>query len=85
MGAPNNPLSPPIRATTRNGGFAWDLGSMGGMSRRVRLELLQHITARFTEGEIAEAMQPLRDRLVALEAENASLRAKLDSGPASRV
>jgi hypothetical protein len=45
----------------------------------------QHITARFTEGEIAEAMQPLRDRLVALEAENASLRAKLDSGPASRV
>jgi uncharacterized protein len=37
----------------------------------------QHITPRFTEGEIAAAIEPLRDRLHALEAENAELRAKL--------
>lgn len=37
----------------------------------------QHITPRFTEREIAAAIQPLRDRLHALEAENAELRAKL--------
>ena len=37
----------------------------------------QHITPRFTEREIAAAIQPLRDRLQALEAENAELRAKL--------
>jgi predicted pyridoxine 5'-phosphate oxidase superfamily flavin-nucleotide-binding protein len=37
----------------------------------------QHITPRFTAAEITEAVQPLRDRLVALEAENAELRAKL--------
>jgi predicted pyridoxine 5'-phosphate oxidase superfamily flavin-nucleotide-binding protein len=36
----------------------------------------QHITPRFTEAEIAEAMQPLRERLTALEAENAELRAR---------
>jgi len=35
----------------------------------------QHITPRFTEAEIAEAVQPLRARLEALEAENARLRA----------
>src|SRR5208283_2872535 len=37
----------------------------------------QHITPRFTETEIAEAVQPLRDRLTELEAENAALQAKL--------
>jgi uncharacterized protein len=37
----------------------------------------QHITPRFTEGEIAGAIRPLRERLSALEAENADLRAKL--------
>ena len=37
----------------------------------------QHITPRFTEGEIAVALQPMRDRLAALEAENAELRVKL--------
>ena len=37
----------------------------------------QHITPRFTEREIAAAIQPLRDRLAAREAENAELRAKL--------
>lgn len=37
----------------------------------------QHITPRFTEADIAEATKPLRDRLAALDAENAELRAKL--------
>lgn len=36
----------------------------------------QHITPRFAEDEIAEAIRPLRDRLTQLEAENAALRAK---------
>ena len=37
----------------------------------------QHITPRFTEAEIAEAVAPLQARLAALEAENAALRARL--------
>jgi hypothetical protein len=37
----------------------------------------QHITPRFTEAEISEAVEPLRKRLETLEAENAELRAKL--------
>jgi uncharacterized protein len=37
----------------------------------------QHITPRFTETDIADAIRPLRDRLTALEAENATLQAKL--------
>lgn len=50
---------------------------------RLRLESFdwncpQHITPRFTEAEVAEAVQPLRDRLAALEAENAELRGRLD-------
>jgi predicted pyridoxine 5'-phosphate oxidase superfamily flavin-nucleotide-binding protein len=36
----------------------------------------QHITPRFTEAEVAEAMQPLRDRLAQLETENAALRSR---------
>ena len=36
----------------------------------------QHITPRFTEAEIGEAIQPLRERLARLEAENAALRAR---------
>ena len=36
----------------------------------------QHITARFTESEIADAILVLRDRIAALEAENARLRAR---------
>ena len=39
----------------------------------------QHITPRFTGGEIVQALQPLRDRLAIVEAENAELRAKLVS------
>jgi len=37
----------------------------------------QHITPRFTEAEITEALAPLRARLAALEAENAALKAEL--------
>jgi predicted pyridoxine 5'-phosphate oxidase superfamily flavin-nucleotide-binding protein len=35
----------------------------------------QHITARFSESEVAEATLALRERIAALEAENARLRA----------
>ena len=49
---------------------------------RLRLESFdwncpQHITPRFTEQQVAEGVQPLRDRLAQLEAENAELRARL--------
>jgi predicted pyridoxine 5'-phosphate oxidase superfamily flavin-nucleotide-binding protein len=37
----------------------------------------QHITPRFTEADVAEAVQPLRDHMAVLEADNAELRAKL--------
>lgn len=37
----------------------------------------QHITPRYTDVEVAAAIRPLRERLEALEAENAGLRAKL--------
>jgi hypothetical protein len=56
---------------------------------RLRLEAFdwncsQHIKPRFNEQEIAEAVRPLRDRLEALESENAALRAQLaKSGEAS--
>lgn len=36
----------------------------------------QHITPRWTETELADALQPLRSRLAELEAENARLRAR---------
>ncbi len=49
---------------------------------RLRLEAFdwncqQHITPRFSESEVVHAVQPLRDRLAALETENAELRARL--------
>jgi predicted pyridoxine 5'-phosphate oxidase superfamily flavin-nucleotide-binding protein len=34
----------------------------------------QHITARFTEDEVAQATAPLLEKIAALEAENARLR-----------
>jgi uncharacterized protein len=37
----------------------------------------QHITPRFTEAEIAQALAPVRARLMELEAENKDLREKL--------
>jgi uncharacterized protein len=36
----------------------------------------QHITPRFTEAEVTQATAPMRDRIAALEAENAQLRAQ---------
>ncbi len=49
---------------------------------RLRLEAFdwncpQHITPRFTEVEVAEAVRPLQQRLAQLEAENAALQARL--------
>lgn len=40
----------------------------------------QHITPRFSEREVTEAVHPLHDRIAQLEAENAGLRAQLASG-----
>jgi len=40
----------------------------------------QHITPRFTQIEIAQAVAPLHERIAALEAENIALRAQLDDG-----
>ncbi len=37
----------------------------------------QHITPRFTQAEVAQAVQSLHDRLAALEAENDQLRARV--------
>ena len=42
----------------------------------------QHITERYTQNEVAVAVSGLRDRIAALEVENAELRAKL--GPAAQ-
>ncbi len=55
---------------------------------RVRLEAFdwncpQHITPRFTQQEVAEAVRPLRERLSTLETEIAGLRARLASGEAA--
>ena len=41
----------------------------------------QHIVPRYTEDEIAEATRPLRERLAALDAENATLRAERPQRP----
>jgi predicted pyridoxine 5'-phosphate oxidase superfamily flavin-nucleotide-binding protein len=40
----------------------------------------QHITPRFTESEVSAAVAPLRERLAALEEENAVLRGKAGEG-----
>ncbi|MFF4751996.1 pyridoxamine 5'-phosphate oxidase family protein [Streptomyces sp. NPDC002514] len=39
----------------------------------------KHITPRFSEGELAGALAPIRDRLTLLEQENARLRAELEA------
>ena len=45
----------------------------------------QYITPRFTEAELTEALRPVRDRIAELEAENAALRAALQTqGGAAR-
>jgi len=43
----------------------------------------QHIAARFTEAELEEAFAAVREKVAALEAENARLRAALAPPPAS--
>jgi uncharacterized protein len=40
----------------------------------------QHITPRFTERVVTEAVQPLRERLAQLESENAKLRRLASNG-----
>ena len=60
-------------------------GAYGAKIERIfRLRLVsfdwncpQHITPRFTEEEVSEAVAPLRERLAALERENAALRAEV--------
>ncbi len=42
----------------------------------------QHITARFTEADLAEAFATVQERIAALEAENAQLRAALNAAAA---
>ncbi len=42
----------------------------------------QHITPRFSEAELAPALEPIRARLAELETENAALRARLADAPA---
>lgn len=56
---------------------------------RLRLESFdwncsQHITPRFTEQQITEAVQPLQQRLMQLEQENTELRARLSNNGESR-
>jgi hypothetical protein len=40
----------------------------------------QHITPRFSEPELADALAPVRQRVVELEAENKRLRQQLAGG-----
>lgn len=63
-----------------------DTGYKGRAERIFRLRLesfdwncAQHITPRFTEREVTEAVRPLQERLAKLEAENAELRTRLSS------
>jgi predicted pyridoxine 5'-phosphate oxidase superfamily flavin-nucleotide-binding protein len=70
-----------------NPGFATLVAMPGYKAKPERILLLrlvafdwncpQHITPRFTEAEIGDSVRPLRDRLAAVEAENAELRAEL--------
>lgn len=64
-----------------------DVAYRAKLERILRLKLVtfdwncsQHITPRFTETQVAEAVRPLRERLTELERENAALRAQLAPG-----
>jgi predicted pyridoxine 5'-phosphate oxidase superfamily flavin-nucleotide-binding protein len=51
---------------------------------RLRLEAFdwncpQHITPRYTEREVEQAVTPLRERLAQLEAENLALRSRIEA------
>lgn len=65
-------------------------GYKGKVERVFRLTLAafdwncpQHITPRFTERAVTQAVQPLREKLAQLEAENAALRARLAGADAT--
>lgn len=67
-----------------------DEGYRAKVERLFRLRLVafdwncaQHITPRFSEREVTQAIRPLTDRLAALEAENAALRARLEGAGGS--
>lgn len=80
-----------VKAVTDNPALAANLISERGRPESLILLHLrafdwncpQYITPRFTEAEIAAAVQPMRDRLSALEAENADLRSKLEQSQAT--
>lgn len=62
-----------------------DIGYKAKLERILRLRLetfdwncSQHITPRFSELQIAEAIRPIRERLAQLESENAALRDQLE-------
>lgn len=44
----------------------------------------QHITPRFTEQQVADAVLPLREKLAFLQQENEALKARLGDAPSSR-
>jgi predicted pyridoxine 5'-phosphate oxidase superfamily flavin-nucleotide-binding protein len=57
---------------------------------RIRLEAFdwncpQHITPRFTEAEVASALEPIRQKLADLEKENRELRERLQIGNEKQV
>lgn len=59
-------------------------GATGKVERIVRMTLRtfdwncpQHIVPRYTEAELTDVLQPVSERLAALESENADLRARL--------
>lgn len=63
-------------------------GARGKVERIVRLRLQnfdwncpQHIVPRYTETELADVLRPLKERLAALEAENALLRTHATGTP----
>jgi predicted pyridoxine 5'-phosphate oxidase superfamily flavin-nucleotide-binding protein len=63
-----------------------DVAYEAKLERILRLRLVtfdwncsQHITPRFTEQQVAQAVHPLRERLAQLESENAALRDQLQS------
>jgi len=76
-----------IKSLKENPDLAERLASPGYKAKAERAILIhleafdwncpQHITPRFTEAELSGALAPIRERIAALEAENAKLRAKL--------
>jgi predicted pyridoxine 5'-phosphate oxidase superfamily flavin-nucleotide-binding protein len=71
---------PALTALVTDGGYKAKLERV----LRLRLEAFdwncsQHITPRFTEPQVAEAVRPLRERLAQLESDNAALSARLEA------